>query len=483
MRSLNCIAGPARVVVIGVVLAVTSCTTDYVTGKKTFSLVSETQEVTMGKEADPQIVAEYGLYDDAELSQYVDRIGQALAAKSQRSDLAYTFRVLDSPVVNAFALPGGYVYVTRGILAHFNSEDQLAGVLGHEIGHVVARHSAEQMSRQQLAGLGLGVGAVFSETFRKYAEIAGFGLQLMLLKYSRAQESESDMLGVEYSTKLGYDANEMAAFFGTLKRLGEESGQSLPSFLSTHPDPGDRENRVHQLSTEWQQKVAYQSLGKSPHEYLQRIDGIVYGEDPRQGYFEGGVFYHPSLRFQFPVPKDWHVVNSAATVLMVSSDKQAVIQLRLAEGDSPEKAADSFITKNALSVRDRQAATVHGFPAVIVSSTGQSENQQIGVQSYFIKKDASIYAFHGYSEASVVANYTSAFSTTMGGFEEVRDPKVLGKKPQRIHLKKAPKAGTLSSVLEALGMKSAMMKEGAILNGTELTDPVEQGQWVKVVGE
>jgi len=483
MEKLKRLNGAATIVVVIAALAAMSCTTDYVTGKKTFSLVSESQEVQMGKEADPEIVGEYGVYDDAALSQYVSGIGQALAAKSQRTDITYTFRVLDSPVVNAFALPGGYVYVTRGILAHFNSEDQLAGVVGHEIGHVVARHSAEQMSRQQLAGLGLGLGSLVSETFRQYAEVAGFGLQLMLLKYSRSQESESDLLGVEYSTKLGYDANEMAGFFGTLRRMGEKSGQSLPSFMSTHPDPGDRENRVHQLAKEWQQKTAFQPLGKDHTDYLKRIDGIVYGDDPRQGYTEGQMFYHPSLRFQFPIPKDWQAVNSASTVAIVSPDKNALVQMRLAEGDSPEKAAETFVTKNELTVQTRRAKTIHGFPAVEVNSTGRTDTGEIRILSCFIKKDTSVYAFHGYSEAGVFASYSAAFSNVMGGFEEVRDRSVLDKKPLKLHIKKAPKSGDLASVLKTLGMKQEMLDDGAILNGLQLTDSVEQGCWIKVVGD
>lgn len=483
MTSLIGYAGTARIAVLVSMLAFVSCTTDYVTGKKTFSLVSESQEVAMGREADPQIVAEYGLYDNPELTAYVNSIGKALAAKSQRPDLTYTFRVLDSPVVNAFALPGGFVYVTRGILAHFNSEDQLAGVLGHEIGHVVARHSAEQMSRQQLAGLGLGLGSILSDTFRQYAEVAGFGMQLMMLKYSRAQESESDMLGVEYSTKLGYDARDMAAFFGTLKRIGDQGGQSLPSFLSTHPDPGDRETRVNTLAAEWKEKVAYQPLAKKPYDYLSRIDGIVYGDDPRQGYVEGQMFYHPSLRFQFPIPKDWQVINSASTVWIASGDKQALVQLRLAEGDSPEKAADSFVTKNQVAVRSRHSTTVGGFAAVVINGTGKTDNQEIGILSYFIRKDANVYAFHGYSEASAFAGYSNAFASVMGGFEEVRDPEVLGKKPQRLYVKKAPKTGTLSSVLAGLGMGSDTLEDAALLNGLQLTDRVEQGRWIKVFGD
>ena len=265
------------VLAVAVCLAVVvTCTTDYVTGKRTFSLVSESQEIEMGREADPQIVAQYGLYDDAELAAYVNAIGQKIASVSHRSDLGYTVRVVDSPIVNAFALPGGYVYITRGILAHFNSEDELAGVMGHEIGHVVARHSAEQMSRQQLAAVGLQLGSVLSETFGQYADFAGAGVGLLFLRFSRSQESESDMLGVEYSTRLGYDSHRMAEFFQTLSAMSGENGQRLPSFMSTHPDPGDRENNVHQLTNEWQTKVAYKPLNKTRYDYFKKKKGVNY---------------------------------------------------------------------------------------------------------------------------------------------------------------------------------------------------------------
>ncbi|MEJ2720960.1 MAG: M48 family metallopeptidase, partial [bacterium] len=340
MKKMNGWGVAAVLLTIATASAISSCTTDYVTGRKTFSLISESQEVEIGKEADPQIVAEYGLYDDPSLDEFVSALGARLAAVSQRPQLNYTFRVLDSPVVNAFALPGGYVYVTRGILAYFNSEDELAGVLGHEIGHVVARHSAEQLSRQQLAGLGLGLGVVLWEDFRPYAELAGAGLGLLMLKYSRGQESEADLLGVEYSTELGYNAHKMAGFFGTLQALSGGGGQGLPSFLSTHPDPGDREVRVNRLAGEWQQKVNYKPLDTDPHAYLKRIDGIVYGDDPRQGYVENGVFYHPTMRFKFPVPSGWQVTNSASTVLMTSPEKNAVIQLKM--GSALSKRTDMF---------------------------------------------------------------------------------------------------------------------------------------------
>lgn len=477
IRSLRA-AGCALCILLASIYA---CTTDYVTGKKTFSLVSESQEIEMGKEADPVIVAEYGLYDDPELAAYVNQLGQSLEKVSQRSQLSYTFRVLDNPIVNAFALPGGYVYITRGILAHLNSEDALAGVMGHEIGHVVARHGAEQMSRAQLANLGLGLGSLLSEDFAKFADLAGAGVGLLFLKFSRSQESEADLLGVEYSTRLGYNAHDMAGFFETLKNMQGDSGESLPSFLSTHPDPGDRELRVNQLTDEWQTKVPYKPLNKSEYEYLKRIDGIVYGEDPQQGYTENNMFYHPKMRFQFPVPAGWNLINTPATVQMSSSDKNAAVQLTLGKTSSPGEEADQFASKMSASVLRRESVKVHGFPAVTVESTVKTDNSQLQVLSYFILKDNHVFVFHGFSNQPVFANYRADFVKTMGGFESVGDAAVLNKKPKRLHIAQATINGKFVEVMNALGMKNEMMDELAVLNGKSLSESIPKGEWVKVV--
>ncbi|KAA3657231.1 MAG: peptidase M48, partial [Calditrichaeota bacterium] len=309
------------VVALSVVLFgfVSACAVDYVTGKRTFNLISEQDEVKIGRKADPSIVAQYGIYDDQDLSAYVNEIGQKIAAISHRPNLEYTFRVVDSPIVNAFALPGGWVYFTRGILAHFNSEAELAGVMGHEIGHVVARHGAEQMSKAQLAGIGLVGMSVISPDLAQFSDLAQVGVGLLFLKFGRGQESESDRLGVEYSTKLGYDAKRMAEFFETIARLSSASGSSLPDFLSTHPNPVDREKTVENLAEEWQNKIDYKPLNKSPRDYLKRIDGMVYGNDPRQGFVENNIFYHPQMRFQFPVPQNWKVANLPTVVQMASA--------------------------------------------------------------------------------------------------------------------------------------------------------------------
>lgn len=483
MSGSNSYLGLLRWTLALVLVSAVSCTTDYVTGKRTFSLVSESQEIQMGKESDGSIVAEYGAYDDPELSQYVSNIGQKIARTSQRSSLIYTFRVLDSPVVNAFALPGGYVYITRGILAHFNSEDELAGVVGHEVGHVVARHSAEQISRAQMASLGLNLGVMLSEDFARFADAAGFGVQLLFLKFSRDQESESDMLGVEYSTKLGYDAHRMAGFFKTLKSMSAESGQGLPTFLSTHPDPGNREVRVNALAGEWQGKVAYQPLNTDPKDYLDRIDGIVYGDDPRQGFVENNTFFHPTLGFQFPVPSGWQLQNTASSVTAVSEDQSGAIQLTLGEGTGAAAAADAFVSGSGAVVSQRKTKSVHGYPCVTVASSVKSDAEELRVLSYFIEKDSKVFVMHGFASAAKYDGHAGDFSRVMEGFNKVTDQSVLNRQPRHLRIKKAPAAGTMRSVLQALGTESGALQEMAVLNGKTLDDRVTAGTLVKVVGK
>jgi predicted Zn-dependent protease len=281
---------------VSALLLINSCAKNPVTGQRDFMLMSEGQEVAMGKQSDPEIVAYMGLYEDPTLQKFINEKGQQMASVSHRKNLKYEFKVVDSPVVNAFAVPGGYVYFTRGILAHFNNEAEFAGVLGHEIGHITARHSAKQYSNAMLAQIGLVAGSVLSPTFAQYADIAQQGLGLLFLKFGRDAESQSDKLGVEYSTKIGYDAEEMAGFFSTLDRMRKSSGgEEVPTFLSTHPDPADREKKVAKMADSWKNKVNASTLKVNRDSYLKMIDGLVYGEDPKQGFVENNMFYHPVL--------------------------------------------------------------------------------------------------------------------------------------------------------------------------------------------
>jgi len=472
----------AAVLILVGTVALGGCTKDYVTGGYSFNLYNEDQEVAMGRQADPAIVAQYGLYGSEELSAYIDQLGQDVARTSQRPQLEYTFRVLDSPVINAFALPGGWVYMTRGILAHFNSEDELVGVLGHEVGHVVARHGVEQMSRSALAGAG--VQLLQSVNVPVLSDVAGTSVALMFLKFSRSQESESDGLGVEYSTRLGYDAHRMAAFFTTLQRQSEASGGSgLPGFLSTHPDPGDREAEVNRLTDQWQTQVKYKPKNTNPNDYLKRIDGIVYGDDPRQGFVENGVFYHPQLRFQFPVPEDWNIHNSPSVVQMMDPEEKALVSFSFSGERSAAAAADSFLARSGAKKLKRESTRVHGVPAVVLESSASNRDLEVRILSYFIVLEGKVYAFHGFTYAASWGSYVAGFRAIMTGFQRLTSARIIAVKPERIRLQQAPRAGDFESILRDLGYGDKRLSELALLNGRNLTDLVDKGDWLKTVGK
>ncbi|MGD8916101.1 MAG: M48 family metallopeptidase, partial [Syntrophobacterales bacterium] len=249
-----------------------SCAINPVTGQRELMLLDDQEEIELGRQANVQIVQEYGIYDDPELSTYVNDFCQRLAKISHRPNLSYECKVMDSPVVNAFALPGGYIYFTRGILAYLNNEAELITVMGHELGHITARHSAQQYSRAQLAQVGLGVGMVFMPDIA--GEVAQLGVQMLFLKFGRDDERQSDDLGVEYASKLGYDAKQMANFFNTLDRMRPSSdGSPLPDWFSTHPNPAERNQTVSLRAKEWQDKLNLKNPKINRDEYLRRIDG------------------------------------------------------------------------------------------------------------------------------------------------------------------------------------------------------------------
>ncbi len=469
---------------------ISSCARNPVTGKKEFMLMSESQEAALGQQSDPAIIAQYGLYNDQNLQDFINTKGKSMGAISHRPELTYSFRLLDSPVVNAFAVPGGYVYFTRGIMAHFNNEAEFMGVLGHEIGHITARHSAKQQTQQMLGQLGFMAGVIASEKFREFAGEASQGLGLLFLKFGRDHESQSDELGVEYSTAVGYDSHEMADFFNTLKRLQGDSGQSIPSFLSTHPDPGNRYSRVHQLSDEAQKNLDRSALKVRRKEYLQMINGIVYGEDPRQGYTDNGVFYHPELLFQFPYPQGWKLYNSPAQVQIAPDDGKALMIFTLSQEKSLDAAAQATVKQHNLNVVESAKTTVNGFPAIAMVSDQipDPQQQQQGGQaaastrllSYFIQYNNVIYLFHGISSKTDFSKYSNYFKRTMTNFAKLTDQSKINVQPTRIDVREVTRTGTLQQALQQLGADSKDLKELSIINGMQLKDQVQQGDLLKL---
>ncbi len=489
MRVFN----PAFGLSVCLLLTLASCSRNPVTGKREVILMSKEQEIALGQQSHPAVVSSMGLYEDKKMQAFINEKGKAMAAISHRPDLPYEFHIVDSPVVNAFAVPGGFVYFTRGIMAHFNNEAEFAGVLGHEIGHITARHSARQQTSQLFGTLGTIAGMILVP---ELGEIAQQGVGVLLLSYSRAHESESDEIGVGYSSKIGYDAREMSKFFGTIKRIQNKSGQSVPQFLSTHPDPGNRLTRVRELAQEYQkQNPAQYQIERE--RYLRLIDGMVFGEDPKQGFVENDMFYHPELKFQFPVPRGWQHQNSPEQFQMGPKEGKLAMVLMGAKGTSLDEAGQNLIKELNLNVLESSRTSLNGIPALLLISQqkppqqqqGQPQQQQpqqtaqntLQVGSWLIQTNSGIFALHGLTNTADFSRVFSTFQGVANGFRTLTDPEKINRKPDRIQVKAAPRDGTFGEAMTALGMPASKLEELGTLNSLQTGDRVQRGYLLKVI--
>ena len=458
------------------------CATNPVTGRREFSLVSAGQEDQMGREGYRAVLAEYGAYQDSALQRSVSAVGQRLARLSHLPNLDWHFTVIDDPSVNAFAMPGGYIYITRGILAHLNSEAQLAGVLGHEIGHVTHRHSAEQITRQQVAGIGLGVASILSPTVGRYGQVAQQALGLMFLKFSRAHENEADELGVEYATRAGYDPREIPSTYAMLKRVGERAGQRLPGFLSTHPDPGDREARTTELA----RAAVAGKTGLAIHrdEYLRGLEGLVFDNDPREGYFEGDDFYHPELGFALTFPAGWARQNTRAAVTAAAPQQRAGMELSLAEAEDLGPA--DYVAKLAGSGRisGSRGATerIAGLSAWVgrIATPGEAGTERVLAAAFIRRAPGQMFQILG-SAAQPDDADSQRILTSARSFRPLTDTARLAPTPARLRVNRVANAGSFSSVVAALGPLGLDLEGTAVLNNRLAADAVAAGELVKTV--
>jgi len=473
-----------------VIIVVISCAINPVTGKRQIMLMSKAQELELGSQYDPQVIATFGEYKSDNILSFLKTRTTEMGRISHRPNLEYHIKILDSPVVNAFAVPGGYIYLTRGILAQLNNEAELIGVIGHEMGHINARHSASRQTKQQLVQMVLIGTMIVSEKLAQYAEYAMQGMGLLFLKFSRDNEREADQLGVEYSSKIGYDAHKMADFFQVLEKMNmAESVGGVPTFLSTHPDPGDRYNSVNQQATAWQDSLKLPSWKVNADSYVQMIDGIIYGEDPRQGYAEGNVFYHPTLKFKFSFPAEWNVENTPTQVNFAPADSKALMIFTLSSEKSLEAAANSTVSQLGLTVQESKKTTVNGMPAIAVLSQQVAQDQTTGAESitqvlsYFIDYNNIYYILHGVSTDTDFNTYSASFESSMKSFSVLADASKINVKPKKILIKRVFRTGSLENAFTYYGMKQDQMEELALLNNLELTDQVQAGKLIKIIGE
>src|SRR6266513_288832 len=382
-----------------IALLAAGCARNPATGANELMLVSESQEIQMGQQADSQVIQSIGLYPDPALQSYIGDLGKKLAANSERPSLPWTFRVVDDPAVNAFAIPGGFVYVTRGLLTHVTNEAQLATVMGHEIGHVTARHTAHQISREQVASLGLAVGSIASSQVAKYAGVASQALGVLFLKFSRDNENQADELGVRYSSRAKYDSRQMVDVMQMLDRIEAQSSGRLPEWLATHPNPGNRVEHINAVIARMQTDFAGATVNRDA--FQRRLDGIVFSANPRDGFFKGTEFFHPDLRFRIAFPNGWRTANAKAAVSAQSPQQDAVIELTLVQASNADQAARSFLASEGVQAGTVTAGSINWLTAAQAPFAASTQSGTLRGTAAFIEYSRSVYRVLAYgTEAS-----------------------------------------------------------------------------------
>ncbi len=445
---MNSLSRLSKLVAPGLALLLASCAVNPATGERMFSLVSESQEIEMGRESHPAIVGSMGLYEDEEVQEYFDELGRRMAAISERPQLPWEFTVLDDPLINAFALPGGFVYVTRGIMVYMRSEAELVGVLGHEIGHVTARHSVEQISRQQLLQVGAGVGMILSPQVRANAAAVSQALQLVTLKFGRDDEMQSDDLGLRYMTALGYDPYHHASVFSMLGSVTSGGGDQIPEWLSTHPNPENREGRI--LEAIHAREAAGEDFSDAivgRDGFMRILDGMVFGENPREGFFDGAVFHHPDLRFRLEFPAGWRTQNTKQNVAAISPEQDAVVVLSLAETNDPGAALSEFLGAEGIEAGQPSSEPINGLPAARADFRVETGQGPLRGQIAYVKWEDLTYELLGYAPESVYSSRASRLTATLGSFGEETDPEVLSVTPDRVEIVTLPSAMTAGEFL------------------------------------
>jgi predicted Zn-dependent protease len=470
------------VVAAAAALVTIACATNPATGRRQLILMSEDQEIQLGRDSDQQIRQEMGVYDDPALQQYVDRIGQRLARQSHRPNLPWTFTVVNEPAVNAFALPGGFIYLTRGMLPFLHDEAELAAVLGHEIGHVDARHSAAAYSQQVLAGGGLAIGGIFVPELQPFQDLAGAALGLLFLKHSRDAELESDRLGVEYAAASGWNPGGMPDLLTTLDRLDEASGSSrgVPNWALTHPPAADRVEAVRAAVAAVQAPAA----GPDNTDELNRhLDGLVFGDSREQGMVRGRDFLHPELRFALRFPAGWEIVNSPSQVVAQPAgrtDVGLVLQVVPNPAGSIEQTARQTMSKAGFTEVSGRRSDLNGLPAYIGTYNGTMQNTAVAVRAAHIQAGGRVYLLAGLAPTSIYASVDDEFSDAIGTFRELSRAEADRIQPHRVDFRTVRGGESWQSIAETTGnvVKPSTL---AIMNGSDPGSPPRAGARIRII--
>ena len=478
---------PLRSLVAATLLAAfAACAVNPATGRREFTLMSEAQEIQLGQQADAEVRREMGLYEDPELQRYVSDIGMRLAKVSERPELPWSFAVVDEPAINAFALPGGFIYLTRGILPFLHNEAELAGVLGHEIGHVTARHSAQRYTQVTTAGIGVTLLGIFVPEARPFQGITETALSVMFLKYGREDELQADRLGVAYTARTGWDPAGVGGMLSTLARLDEADGsrRGVPNWLSTHPAPADRVQQVRQHIAE--SDHAGGRGGTDPAQFLRRIDGLVFGDSPSQGIVRGNAFLHPELRLGVTFPRGWEIQNTRTQVVASAPEQNnhLVLQFVPNPSGSIEQVARGTMGQAGFQHLGGERTRVNGLDAYVGTYRGQMQNLgDVGTLAAHIVHDRTVYLLAGLAPANQFEGARQQFVATIGSFRPLTQEEAAGIRPNRVDIYTVRPGDTWEGIAERTGDGLIRPATLAIMNNYDPGQPPKPGARIKIVVE
>lgn len=467
-------------------LALANCAVNPVSGNPNFVTMSESQEVSVGRSEDKKVRQQYGIYDDAALQRYVSDIGQRLAKSSHRAGLQYQFLVVDSPEINAFALPGGYIYITRGILAYLNSEAELAAVLGHEIGHVTARHSVQQISAATAANVGASVLQILVPQVRNSAgdllvNVLGGAL---LSGYGREHELEADRLGAEYLARTGYDPQAMIKVVGVLKNqelfdaeVAKAEGREPRAYhglFASHPDNDTRLQEVVREAA----KFSSPENRINREEFLRRMERIVFADSPEQGIVRNNTFYHSSFGLTLQFPAGWKVRNSQQNVAATSPDRNALVDLRSA---GAAQGSPAEVLRKVLKLGSGSSVTpltIGGLPAAVTNLTLSGKPSRVAV--VFLGKNAFAIGLQGNTDEAF-RQYSAAMEASLQSFHAITEQGRALAKPLRVRVITARAGLTFAELARSSPLGRFAEGHLRVLNGLYPAGEPVPGQALKIV--
>ncbi len=466
------------------------CATNPATGKSDFVLMSEDSEIALGRKYHAEIIEQYGRYDDPALQDYVQDVGERLAANSHRANLIYRFTLLDSTQVNAFALPGGYIYVTRGMLAHLDSEAELAAVLGHEIGHVTARHSVRQHGTATTVGL---VGSVLAAAsgVQGAGDLANLLGTAIVRGYGREMELEADGFGAEYLARGGYPVDAIYGVLATLKdqesfdkQLAKEEGREPTAYhglFATHPNADRRLQEVVGAGSRFES--AGEPRGARRDEYLSQIDGLVFGDGEKDGIRRGRDFYHGELGFALRFPEGWVVENRADRLVAKTRDGKVSL-IVWAEDLNRRIEPHQFMQR-----RLRLDRVEDGRPLGHTKLKGYTGRSKVRTASGSYKARVSVlyfgeraYLFVGSTKkAGALGSYEDQFLDVARSFRALSRKERSLAKPLRIGLHRVGAKDSMTRLAEDSQIPHHAVEQLRLINGLYPDGEPRAGQLVKII--